>query len=97
MRSELFLRLNDFGFAYNMQPSTYFLGCHLVDRVLTISTIKGSKLLLLGLTCLLIAAKLEERDVPSTEHWGVGSVGSDELVHTERTVLGILEFDFSVR
>ncbi|KAG4106655.1 cyclin-like protein [Neocallimastix lanati (nom. inval.)] len=81
---------------FKMQPETLFLTVNLIDRFLSIKTIKLNKFQLLALCALLISAKYMETVVPSIKDL-VRIVNHmytrEEIIQAERCVLVLLGFD----
>jgi len=81
---------------FKMQPETLYLTVNIIDRFLSVKSIKLNKFQLLGLSALLIAAKYEETVVPSIKDlvYMVNNMYSnEEIIQAERCVLVLLGFD----
>lgn len=83
---------------YKLVPETLFLSVSYTDVCLQKLNIRRSELQLLGVTCVLIAAKYEEIYAPRvdelcyiTDH----SYTSSDIIEMERTVLNCLAFSVS--
>ncbi|KAG8982509.1 G2/mitotic-specific cyclin [Tulasnella sp. 427] len=76
-------------------PETYWLAMNLLDRFLSRRRVALAKFQLLGVTCLMAAAKYTEILAPTARQWVTSSDGSfteSALIHAERYVLKVLEF-----
>ncbi|ORX58440.1 A/B/D/E cyclin [Piromyces finnis] len=81
---------------FRMQPETLYLTINIIDRFLSIKSIKLNKFQLLGLCSLLISAKYEEMVVPSIKDlvYMVNHMYThEEIIQAERCVLVLLGFD----
>lgn len=83
---------------FRLLPETLFLALNVVDRFLSLRTISLSKLQLVGVTALFIAAKYEEVLCPSIQNFlyvADGGYTSEEILRAERYMLKVLNFDLS--
>ncbi|ORX76109.1 putative g2 b-type cyclin [Anaeromyces robustus] len=81
---------------FRMQPETLFLTVNIIDRFLSVKSIKLNKFQLLGICSLLISAKYEETLVPSIKDlvFIVNNIyTNEEIIQAERCVLVLLGFD----
>ncbi|OUM57060.1 hypothetical protein PIROE2DRAFT_49027 [Piromyces sp. E2] len=81
---------------FRMQPETLYLTVNIIDRFLSVKSIKLNKFQLLGLCSLLISAKYEETVVPSIKDlvYMVNNMyTNEEIIQAERCVLVLLGFD----
>eukprot|EP00271_Cylindrocystis_brebissonii_P022274 TRINITY_DN8512_c0_g2_i1.p1 TRINITY_DN8512_c0_g2~~TRINITY_DN8512_c0_g2_i1.p1 ORF type:complete len:430 (+),score=53.89 TRINITY_DN8512_c0_g2_i1:283-1572(+) len=84
---------------YKLVPDTLYLTCSYVDRYLSHNVVGRSRLQLLGVTCMLIAAKYEEIYAPKVDEFCYitdNTYQRDEVVEMEKDVLNQLHFDLSV-
>lgn len=83
---------------FDLNGETLFLGVSNIDRFLSIMPIRRSKLQLLGLASLLIAAKFEEVDPPEIPDLVAAAAGAytiKKIVRMERQILKTLSFNIS--
>ena len=83
---------------FRLLPETLFLALNIVDRFLSLRTISLSKLQLVGVTALFIAAKYEEVLCPSIQNFlylADGGYTDEEILRAERYMLRVLNFDLS--
>lgn len=83
---------------FRLLPETLFLALNIVDRFLSLRTISLSKLQLVGVTALFIAAKYEEVLCPSIQNFlyvADGGYTDEEILRAERYMLKVLNFDLS--
>jgi G2/mitotic-specific cyclin 1/2 len=95
MRSILVDWIVDVHNKFRLLPETLYLTVNLIDRFLSARVVSLSKLQLVGITALFIAAKYEEIVAPSIEnllYMAENGYSTDEVVRAERYVLGSLEF-----
>ena len=97
MRNILFDWIIDVSVQFLLHHRTYFRFVELFDRYIKCTpNIDRQKLQLIGVCCLLIAAKLEERSVPTVKdflHICDNAVTSDEMHLMEFQILKQLDFD----
>lgn len=81
---------------YNLHRETYYLAMDYLDRYLSNSdSNKKDKLQLFGITCLFIAAKVEEIYPPKLRHFAFmtdGSCTEDDMLETEGILMSYLRF-----
>jgi hypothetical protein len=80
---------------FKLLPETLFLTVNLIDRSLSLKSISLSKLQLVGVTALLIAAKYEEILAPSVQdlvYMTDNAYDSEEILRAERHLLGIVSY-----
>ncbi|TPX43326.1 hypothetical protein SeMB42_g03573 [Synchytrium endobioticum] len=95
MRSILVDWIVDVHSKFRLLPETLYLTVNLIDRFLSARVVSLSKLQLVGIAALFIAAKYEEIVAPSIEnllYMAENGYSPDEVVRAERYVLGALEF-----
>ncbi|KAI5453345.1 G2/mitotic-specific cyclin [Naganishia albida] len=83
---------------FRLLPETLFLAVNIADRFLSARVVSLSKLQLVGLTCLFIAAKYEEVICPSVSNFlymADGGYTDEEIIAAEKYVLTTLNFDLS--
>lgn len=83
---------------FRLLPETLFLALNIIDRFLSLRTISLSKLQLVGVTALFIAAKYEEVLCPSIQNFlyvADGGYTDEEILRAERYMLRVLDFDLS--
>ncbi|WFC99770.1 G2/mitotic-specific cyclin [Malassezia yamatoensis] len=83
---------------FRLLPETLFLALNVVDRFLSLRTISLSKLQLVGVTALFVAAKYEEVLCPSIQNFlylADGGYTDEEILRAERYMLKVLNFDLS--
>lgn len=98
MRSILVDWLVEVGQEYRLTSDTLFLSVALVDRYLSLVDVKRNRLQLVGITCMLVAAKYEEIYAPQVEEFCYitdNTYNREQVLAMEREVLGVLEFDIT--
>lgn len=83
---------------YHMLPETLWIAVNLVDRFLSARIVSLTKLQLVGVTAIFIAAKYEEILAPSVEEFVFmtdGGYSREEILKGERIVLSTLDFNVS--
>jgi len=99
MRSILVNWLAEVVDEYHMKSQTLFLSVMYLDRFLqTTNEIQRHLLQLVGVTCLWIAAKFEEVDVPDVDEFVYitdDTYNSQEIISTERFILNKLNYDLA--
>eukprot|EP00897_Mesotaenium_endlicherianum_P010121 jgi/Mesen1/9137/ME000058S08628 len=83
---------------YKLVPDTLYLTCSYIDRFLSSNEVTRSRLQLLGVSCMLIAAKYEEIYAPQVEEFCYitdNTYERTEVIQMERTVLNDLNFELS--
>ncbi|KAJ1262475.1 hypothetical protein BS78_09G110500 [Paspalum vaginatum] len=84
---------------YRFVPETLYLTVNYIDRYLSVKDISRHRLQLLGVACLLIAAKYEEICPPQAEELCFvtdHSYTKDEVLLMEASVLNHLKFEMTV-
>jgi len=99
MRSILVNWLTEVIDEYKMRTQTLFLAVSYLDRFLqSTNEIHRHLLQLVGVTCLWIAAKFEEIDVPDVEEFVYitdNTYSIQEIISTERYILNRLDYDLA--
>lgn len=83
---------------FGMMPETLFLCINLVDRFLSARVVSLAKLQLVGVTCLFIAAKVEETISPAVDAYLYSADQSytvAEILQAESYVLKTLDWNLS--
>ena len=83
---------------FRLLPETLFLCVNIIDRFLSARVVSLAKLQLVGITCLLLAAKVEEIVAPSVSHFlhcADSSYTEAEILLAERYVLKTLDWNLS--
>lgn len=84
---------------YKLKVETFFLAINLIDRYLACRSLPKKKLQLVGVTCVLIAAKFEEIYPPELKDLAYitdNTYTKDEIISMELTILSALEFNIVV-
>ena len=84
---------------YRLEAETLYLAVNYIDRFLSQVPVNRSKLQLVGVTCMLVAAKYEEIHPPAVDEFVYISDNTykrDEILHMEGMVLNRLNFELSV-
>ncbi|XP_039798777.1 cyclin-A1-4-like isoform X5 [Panicum virgatum] len=84
---------------YRLVPETLYLTVNYIDRYLSVKEINRNRLQLLGVACLLIAAKYEEICPPQVEELCYitdDSYTKEEVLQMEASVLNYLKFEMTV-
>lgn len=96
MRSILVDWLVEVAEEYRLQPQTLYIAVGYIDRFLSEMSVQRGKLQLVGVTCMLLAAKYEEIYPPAidefvyiTDH----TYTKDQILKMEHLVLKVLRFD----
>lgn len=98
MRTILIDWLVDVCLKFKLHQETFFLCVDLVDRYLAVARVSRSQLQLVGVTCMLLAAKYEEIWPPEMSecvHVAANTYTADEILRMERQVAGALSFKFT--
>ncbi|XP_010416680.1 PREDICTED: cyclin-A1-2-like [Camelina sativa] len=98
MRSILIDWLVEVAEEYRLSSETLYLAVNYVDRYLTGSVITKQNLQLLGVACMMIAAKYEEVCVPQVEDFCYitdNTYSRNELLEMESSVLNYLKFELT--
>ena len=99
MRAILMDWLVEVAVEYSLQSQTLFLCIAYTDRFLSVIPVDRSRLQLVGVTCLLIAAKYWEIDPPSIDDFVYISDNTycrQQIIDMERAVLTCLRFQLTV-
>uniref|UniRef100_A0A1J3GTW7 Cyclin-A1-1 n=1 Tax=Noccaea caerulescens TaxID=107243 RepID=A0A1J3GTW7_NOCCA len=83
---------------YRLVPETLFLTVNYIDRYLSGNVISRQRLQLLGVACMMIAAKYEEICAPQVEEFCYitdNTYLKDEVLDMESAVLNYLKFEMS--
>ncbi|KAL5559662.1 hypothetical protein UlMin_035873 [Ulmus minor] len=83
---------------YRLVPDTLFLSVNYIDRYLSGNVMKREKLQLLGIACMMIAAKYEEISAPHVEEFCYitdNTYLKKEVLQMESSVLNYLKFEMS--
>jgi len=99
MRSILVDWLIEVSEEYKLTPQTLFLGVHYIDRLLDLVPVNRTKLQLVGITCMLIAAKYEEIYPPSIDEFvyiSDSTYTKEEVLRMETVLLNYLAFNLCV-
>jgi G2/mitotic-specific cyclin 3/4 len=81
---------------FRLLPETLYLTVHLIDRFLSMKGISSSKLQLVGVVSLLIAAKMEEQYAPTIENLAFmtdNTYTKKDIVKAEQRLLVLMDFD----
>ena len=84
---------------YRLEAETLYLAVNYIDRFLSHVPVNRSKLQLVGVTCMLVAAKYEEIHPPAVDEFVYISDNTykrEEILHMEGMVLNRLNFELSV-
>lgn len=83
---------------FRLLPETLFLCVNIMDRFLSARVVSLAKLQLVGITCMFIAAKVEEIVAPSASNFlycADASYTEAEILQAERYVLKTIEWNLS--
>ncbi|VDC07482.1 unnamed protein product [Peniophora sp. CBMAI 1063] len=83
---------------FRLLPETLFLAVNIIDRFLSARVVSLAKLQLVGITCMFIAAKVEEIVSPSAHDFlrcADSSYTQVEILQAERYILKTLEWNMS--
>ncbi|KAH9941167.1 cyclin-like protein [Epithele typhae] len=83
---------------FRLLPETLFLCVNIIDRFLSARVVSLAKLQLVGITCMFIAAKVEEILAPSASNFlycADSSYTETEILQAERYVLKTIEWNLS--
>lgn len=83
---------------YKLVPDTLYLTISYIDRFLSSKMVNRQRLQLLGVACMLVAAKYEEICAPQVEEFCYitdNTYGKDEVLDMERQVLNQLHFELT--
>ncbi|XP_024396701.1 cyclin-A1-4 isoform X1 [Physcomitrium patens] len=83
---------------YRLVPDTLYLAVSYIDRYLSAQVVTRQRLQLLGVACMLIAAKYEEICAPQVEEFCYitdSTYCREEVLEMERGVLNVLKFELT--
>ncbi|TFK91636.1 hypothetical protein K466DRAFT_595922 [Polyporus arcularius HHB13444] len=83
---------------FRLLPETLFLAVNIIDRFLSKRVVSLAKLQLVGITCMFIAAKVEEIIAPSASNFlycAEESYTESEILQAERYVLKTIDWNLS--
>ncbi|GBE87395.1 hypothetical protein SCP_1100710 [Sparassis crispa] len=83
---------------FKLLPETLFLCVNIIDRFLSARVVSLAKLQLVGITCMFVAAKVEEIVAPSATNFlycADSSYSEHEILQAERYVLKTIEWNLS--
>lgn len=83
---------------YKLVPDTLYLTVSYIDRYLSLHVVTRQRLQLLGVACMLIAAKYEEICAPQVEEFCYitdNTYCREEVLEMERAVLNVLKFELT--
>ncbi|KAI0747008.1 cyclin-like protein [Daedaleopsis nitida] len=83
---------------FRLLPETLFLCVNIIDRFLSTRVVSLAKLQLVGITCMFIAAKVEEIVAPSASNFlycADSSYTESEILQAERYVLKTIDWNLS--
>eukprot|EP00250_Pteridium_aquilinum_P008213 c17770_g1_i1 orf=346-1884(+) len=83
---------------YKLVPDTLYLTIAYIDRFLSAKVVNRQRLQLLGVACMLVAAKYEEICAPQVEEFCYitdNTYGKEEVLDMERQVLNQLHFELT--
>ena len=83
---------------FRLLPETLFLCVNIIDRFLSARVVSLAKLQLVGITCMFIAAKVEEIVAPSASNFlycADSSYTESEILQAERYVLKTIDWNLS--
>jgi G2/mitotic-specific cyclin 1/2 len=98
MRTTLIDWLLQVHMRYHMLPETLWIAVNIIDRFLSVRVVSLSKLQLVGVTAMFIAAKYEEILAPSVDEFVFmteNGYTKDDILKGERIVLQTLDFNVS--
>ena len=84
---------------YKLLSDTLYLSANYIDRVLSSMSVVRSELQLVGVTCMLVAAKYEEIYAPQVEEFCYitdNTYTRTQVVDMERKILDTLRFELTV-
>ena len=85
-------------YRFQLQAETLFLCINIMDRFLSARVVSLAKLQLVGITCLFVAAKVEEILAPSVTHFlmcAESTYTESEILQAERYILKTLDWNLS--
>lgn len=99
MRAVLLDWLIDVHNKFQLMPETLYLTVNIIDRFLDLKHVTKQKLQLIGVTALLLSSKYEEIMCPDVNEFAqitAGAYTKDEILKTEKLMLGALDFNVTV-
>lgn len=99
MRAVLLDWLIDVHNKFQLLPETLHLTVNIIDRFLDLKHVTKQKLQLIGVTALLLSSKYEEIMCPDVNEFAqitAGAYTKDEILKTEKLMLGALDFNVTV-
>ena len=85
-------------YRFQLQAETLFLCINIMDRFLSARVVSLAKFQLVGITCLFVAAKVEEILAPSVTHFlmcAESTYTEGEILQAERYILKTLDWNMS--
>jgi len=82
--------------SFALSLEVLFLAVNFVDRFLSVRNISANRLLLVGATALLVAAKYEDTNYPSVQQIESivnGTYTVDDIINAEKSMLATLDFE----
>jgi len=79
-------------------PETLFLSINIIDRFLSARVVSLPKLQLVGVSCMFIAAKVEETIAPSVKHFvdcADSTYAASEILQAEKYILKTIDWNLS--
>lgn len=83
---------------FRLLPETLFLAVNIIDRFLSSRVVSLAKLQLVGITCMFVAAKVEEIVAPSAQNFlycADSSYTEGEILQAEKYILKTLEWSMN--
>ncbi|EMD34770.1 hypothetical protein CERSUDRAFT_116962 [Gelatoporia subvermispora B] len=83
---------------FRLLPETLFLCVNLIDRFLSSRVVSLAKLQLVGITCMFVAAKVEEIVAPSAQNFlycADSSYNESEILMAEKYILKTIDWNLS--
>ncbi|TFY79540.1 hypothetical protein EWM64_g4472 [Hericium alpestre] len=83
---------------FRLLPETLFLAVNIIDRFLSARVVSLAKLQLVGITCMFVAAKVEEIVAPSASNFlycADSSYTEAEILQAEKYILKTLEWNMN--
>ncbi|EJD05387.1 uncharacterized protein FOMMEDRAFT_138869 [Fomitiporia mediterranea MF3/22] len=83
---------------FKLLPETLFLCVNLIDRFLSARVVSLAKLQLVGVTCMFVAAKVEETVAPSVTNFvycADSSYSEQEILQAEKYILKTIDWNMS--
>lgn len=99
MRTILIDWIVDVHLKFKLHEESFFLAVDLIDRYLAVSKVSRSQLQLVGVVCVLLAAKYEEIWPPEVKdciHISANTYTRDDILKMERAVCAALSFKLTV-